>query len=140
MLSKQLRDSILEMLGTQLMKQFLMDIQEWHFLFVSSSIIISLLFQVFHFCLFVFRISKVHKPEIGKKHPAMVRAEIKLTLNDCQNFNWKDEWDNLRQHDVLFLVSIVAKKEFKGREKESLAMGISFPYIFIDLFYFCILM
>lgn len=55
---------------------------------------------------------------------------MNVTLNDCHNFQWKDEWDAIRQHDVLFLISIVAKKEFKGKEKELLAQGVSFPYIF----------
>ncbi|ELT95764.1 hypothetical protein CAPTEDRAFT_198998 [Capitella teleta] len=49
-------------------------------------------------------IMEVAKPNIGENHPARVRADITINLNLRQEI--KREWENLRKHDVLFLITL----------------------------------
>lgn len=51
-----------------------------------------------------FAVVEVAKPSIGEKRPSRVRADVAVVLptrNDVRN-----EWENLRKHDVCFLISI----------------------------------
>jgi len=51
-----------------------------------------------------FSVVEVAKPNIGETHPARVRADVQLNLNLRPGI--KAEWENLRKHDVAFLVTV----------------------------------
>lgn len=40
----------------------------------------------------------------GENHPSRVRADVTVNLNVRREI--KNEWENLRKHDVLFLVTV----------------------------------
>lgn len=44
------------------------------------------------------------KPHIGEKKPSRVRADVSVTLSVRPEI--QDEWENLRKHDVCFLVCV----------------------------------
>ena len=51
-----------------------------------------------------FAIVEVAKPNIGEKQPSRVRADVSVNLSVKDNI--KNEWENLRRHDVCFLVTV----------------------------------
>ena len=51
-----------------------------------------------------FSIVEVAKPNIGCKQPSRVRADVTVNLSVRENI--KSEWENLRKHDVCFLVTV----------------------------------
>ena len=51
-----------------------------------------------------FSIVEVAKPNIGEKQPSRVRADVSVNLSVKDNV--KMEWENLRRHDVCFLITI----------------------------------
>ncbi|XP_013384354.1 intron-binding protein aquarius-like [Lingula anatina] len=51
-----------------------------------------------------FSVVEVAKPNLGENHPARVRADITLHLSVRPEI--KNEWENLRKHDVAFLVTV----------------------------------
>ncbi len=51
-----------------------------------------------------FNVVEVAKPKIGENHPARVRADVTVNLN--LRYEIKNEWENLRKHDVAFLVTV----------------------------------
>lgn len=51
-----------------------------------------------------FAVVEVAKPNIGDKRPSRVRADI--TLNLSVRTEVKAEWENLRRHDVCFLITV----------------------------------
>ena len=54
--------------------------------------------------LLTFCIVEVAKPNIGEKQPSRVRADI--TVNLSLKDDIKSEWEGLRRHDVVFLVTV----------------------------------
>jgi intron-binding protein aquarius len=50
-----------------------------------------------------FTIVEVSKANIGESHPSRVRADVTLVLNTRADI--KREWENLRRHDICFLVT-----------------------------------
>jgi intron-binding protein aquarius len=52
-----------------------------------------------------FKVVHVAKPDLGEKKPSRVKAEIVINLGDIRR-NIRGEWDELRPHDVLFLISV----------------------------------
>ncbi|TRY75128.1 hypothetical protein TCAL_00660 [Tigriopus californicus] len=54
-----------------------------------------------------FSIVEVAKPNIGEKQPSRVRADVSVNLSVKDNI--KAEWENLRRHDVCFLVTVRPK-------------------------------
>lgn len=54
-----------------------------------------------------FKITEVKAPHIGEKKPSAVTAEVHYTVESFP-FNIRAEWDELRQHDVVFLLTIRA--------------------------------
>lgn len=52
-------------------------------------------------------IKKVYKPFLGEKHASSVLAEFSIDLTPCGE-SIRREWDELSEHDVLFLVTIDA--------------------------------
>lgn len=51
-----------------------------------------------------FAVIDVAKPHIGERKPSRVRAEIAVTLSVRRDI--QEEWENLRRHDVCFLVTV----------------------------------
>ncbi len=51
-----------------------------------------------------FCIVEVAKPNIGEKQPSRVRADITLNLSVKEDI--KREWEGLRRHDVVFLITV----------------------------------
>ncbi|CAG9762602.1 unnamed protein product [Ceutorhynchus assimilis] len=51
-----------------------------------------------------FAVVEVAKPNIGETRPSRVRADI--TVNLSVKLDVKTEWENLRKHDVCFLVTV----------------------------------
>ena len=54
--------------------------------------------------LLTFCIVEVAKPNIGEKQPSRVRADITVNLSVKDDI--KHEWEGLRKHDVVFLVTV----------------------------------
>jgi intron-binding protein aquarius len=54
-----------------------------------------------------FSVTEVKKPNIGETKPAEVKAEVNFELSQFSGYI-RDEWDQLREHDVMFLVTIRA--------------------------------
>ncbi|CAI5452967.1 unnamed protein product [Caenorhabditis angaria] len=59
-----------------------------------------------------FQISEVAKPRVGEKSPAIVRGV--LSVNVGRRWDIRAEWENMRKHDVCFLVSCRAKQSARG--------------------------
>ncbi|RZF44564.1 hypothetical protein LSTR_LSTR001322 [Laodelphax striatellus] len=51
-----------------------------------------------------FAVVEVAKPNIGEKKPSRVRADV--TVNLSVRSEIKSEWENLRKHDVCFLITV----------------------------------
>lgn len=51
-----------------------------------------------------FAVVEVAKPNIGEKKPSRVRADVTVNLNVRSEI--KAEWENLRKHDVCFLITV----------------------------------
>lgn len=50
-------------------------------------------------------------PRIGENKPSEVRAEVTVSLANFQRGNIRDEWENIRLHDVVFLVTLRPPRE-----------------------------
>lgn len=68
-----------------------------------------------------FKINYVLPPKLGHSVPASVSADISFTPPTRSAY----EWDELREHDILFLVSISAPNRVDG--EESSIKDESFP-------------
>ena len=53
----------------------------------------------------VFKITEVRKPAVGEFKPAAVTADIVIDTRSLRG-NVRAEWDELKLHDVLFLLTI----------------------------------
>ncbi|XP_019878186.2 RNA helicase aquarius [Aethina tumida] len=51
-----------------------------------------------------FAVVEVAKPNIGENRPSRVRADVTVNLNVRPEI--KSEWENLRKHDVCFLITV----------------------------------
>ncbi|XP_396990.3 RNA helicase aquarius isoform X1 [Apis mellifera] len=51
-----------------------------------------------------FAVVEVAKPNIGEKRPSRVRADVTINLSVRKEI--KSEWENLRKHDVCFLITV----------------------------------
>ncbi|XP_034941084.1 RNA helicase aquarius [Chelonus insularis] len=51
-----------------------------------------------------FAVVEVAKPNIGEKQPSRVRADVTINLSVRKEI--KSEWENLRKHDVCFLITV----------------------------------
>lgn len=51
-----------------------------------------------------FAVVEVAKPHIGEKKPSRVRADVSVALSVRKEI--QEEWENLRKHDVCFLVCV----------------------------------
>lgn len=57
-----------------------------------------------------FNIVEVAKPDLGAKHPARVRADVRVALAGLRP-EIRKEWLGLRRHDPVFLVTIRPTKQ-----------------------------
>lgn len=51
-----------------------------------------------------FAVVEVAKPNVGENRPSRVRADITINLSVRKEI--KSEWENLRKHDVCFLMTV----------------------------------
>lgn len=51
-----------------------------------------------------FNVVEVAKPRVGESHPAQVRADVMVNLSVRPQI--KKEWEDLRKHDVAFLITL----------------------------------
>ena len=70
----------------------------------------------------------VQPAKIGKKYPSKVLAEIKYSVANMQSY-LKKEWESLKKHDVVFLVSF--KKEH-GDQQMDVEGEVAKPEKFIE--------
>eukprot|EP00742_Colponemidia_sp_Colp-10_P003252 GILJ01003462.1.p1 GENE.GILJ01003462.1~~GILJ01003462.1.p1 ORF type:complete len:1476 (+),score=301.52 GILJ01003462.1:977-5404(+) len=75
-----------------------------------------------------FTVVNVKRADIGENKPAEVRAEMVFSLAGLRPA-FKKEWDELRQHDVVFLVSIQASNTTPTGDRRSLTIK-EFPVAF----------
>ncbi|XP_068154330.1 RNA helicase aquarius [Drosophila tropicalis] len=57
-----------------------------------------------------FAVVEVAKPHLGEKKPSRVRADVGVTLSVRREI--KEEWENLRKHDVCFLITVKPTQPF----------------------------
>ncbi|XP_004519648.1 intron-binding protein aquarius [Ceratitis capitata] len=57
-----------------------------------------------------FAVVEVTKPHIGERKPSRVRADVSVTLSVRKEI--KEEWENLRKHDVCFLITVKPTKPY----------------------------
>ncbi|XP_059617588.1 RNA helicase aquarius [Phlebotomus argentipes] len=60
-----------------------------------------------------FAVVDVSKPHIGERKPSRVRADVAVTLSVRKEI--QDEWENLRKHDVCFLITVHPKNAIGTR-------------------------
>merc|ERR1719264_1725687 len=58
-----------------------------------------------------FSIVEVAKPNIGESQPSRVRADVSINLSVKTEV--KGEWENLRKHDVCFLITVKPKMQHR---------------------------
>uniref|UniRef100_H2ZD58 Intron-binding protein aquarius n=1 Tax=Ciona savignyi TaxID=51511 RepID=H2ZD58_CIOSA len=64
-----------------------------------------------------FNVVEVAKPNIGEAYPSQVRADITITTNISRNT--REEWENLRKHDICFLLAVHPLKSDQTFSKKS---------------------
>ncbi|XP_023293066.2 RNA helicase aquarius [Lucilia cuprina] len=76
-----------------------------------------------------FAVVEVAKPHIGEKKPSRVRADIGVTLSVRKEI--KDEWENLRKHDVCFLITVKPTKPYgtKYNPREPFIPQVGLVYV-----------
>lgn len=62
-----------------------------------------------------FRVTEVRAPNIGEVKPARVLAEVKITVAGLKDVV-RAEWNDIKEHDVLFLLSIQPVVANEGEE------------------------
>ena len=72
-----------------------------------------------------FQIKDIGRPKLGEIKPGYVKAELTINLGSLRN-EARQEWENLRRHDVIFLVALDPKKNIGDK--------FSFDADFIDEF------
>lgn len=60
-----------------------------------------------------FAVVEVAKPHIGERKPSRVRADVSVTLSVRKEI--KEEWENLRKHDVCFLITVKPTKPYGSK-------------------------
>lgn len=60
-----------------------------------------------------FNIIEVGKPALGAKHPSRVRADVRVVLAGLRDEVQK-EWQGLRRHDPVFLVTVRPKSQHRN--------------------------
>jgi intron-binding protein aquarius len=74
-----------------------------------------------------FRVVRVGRPRVGEDRPGEVIGEIRYTLPSAQSgYVIRQEWESIRSHDVVFLLSIDAAIPDSEKSAER-KPGVSFP-------------
>lgn len=87
-----------------------------------------------------FVVVEVARPRVGEIKPAAVTAELVIDLGQFKCNNVRDEWDELKEHDVLFLLSVqppsakeAAEAMASGKEDAvSRAAGLQYDPVFLS--------
>ncbi|KAG9303733.1 hypothetical protein G9A89_018630 [Geosiphon pyriformis] len=66
-----------------------------------------------------FSIVEVSKPNLGEEHPSLVKADVTFNLGRYTE-SIRNEWDSLKQHDVLFLMTIEADEQTAEKYRDDL--------------------
>lgn len=76
-----------------------------------------------------FAVIDVAKPHLGEKRPSRVRADVSVTLSVRREI--KEEWENLRRHDVCFLVTVKPTKSIgsKYNHREPFIPQVGLVYV-----------
>ncbi|KAF2076270.1 hypothetical protein CYY_002448 [Polysphondylium violaceum] len=53
-----------------------------------------------------FKITSVHEPSLGETKPKYVNGYINLNLQNIKSQSIRNEWDSIKDYDVLFLITI----------------------------------
>jgi len=56
-----------------------------------------------------FAVVEVAKPNLGETRPAHVLGEATYSLDGVRDFGLRKDWENFREHDIVFLLTITAK-------------------------------
>ena len=70
-------------------------------------------------------ILKVSAPAIGYTRPADVRGEIHFSLHEAANHSVRQEWSEIKQHDVLMLISFSPEARNAAKGNFLQTFGIS---------------
>lgn len=73
-----------------------------------------------------FAVVEVAKPNIGEKSPSRVRADVSVNLSVRKEV--RAEWENLRKHDVCFLVTVRPTRPI-GNNSQNMNQRIIFRQI-----------
>ena len=57
-----------------------------------------------------FKVLSAKKPNIGKKFSEEIFADVEYSLGGIQS-HIKSEWDKIKKHDILFLITFQLKKK-----------------------------
>lgn len=76
-----------------------------------------------------FAVVEVAKPNVGENRPSRVRADVTINLSVRKEI--KSEWENLRKHDVCFLITVKPPNPIGKRKKSFLQFNKKM------FFYFC---
>ena len=69
---------------------------------------------------------EVARPRVGEKHPQRVRADITISCEGV-NRDVKNEWFQLRKHDVIFLMTVRPKfKQMSNKVMMDVSSGVEF--------------
>ncbi|XP_017468597.1 PREDICTED: intron-binding protein aquarius [Rhagoletis zephyria] len=76
-----------------------------------------------------FAVVEVTKPHIGERKPSRVRADVSVTLSVRKEI--KEEWENLRKHDVCFLITVQPTKPYgtKYNPREPFIPQVGLVYV-----------
>lgn len=79
-----------------------------------------------------FAVVEVAKPNVGENRPSRVRADITINLSVRKEI--KSEWENLRKHDVCFLITVkppnpIGKMENKADNTQPSEIKISYVVV-----------
>lgn len=77
-----------------------------------------------------FNIIEIGKPNVGEKRPSKVRAEVTVNF-ESSKAQIKGEWDQLRRHDICFLITIRAPNppEIKYNKNEPFIPQVGLTYV-----------
>lgn len=63
-----------------------------------------------------FAVVEVAKPNVGENRPSRVRADVTINLSVRKEI--KSEWENLRKHDVCFLMTVKPSNPIGKRQRK----------------------
>ena len=61
-------------------------------------------------------VTEVRKPNVGETKPAGVTCEVRVNLSSVRG-NARAEWDQIKQHDVLYLLAAEGPRRGRPRAR-----------------------